>query len=78
MSRTGVSRAVRGARSWAISPGQGLYEFEAGIGVRIVDVVVNTPDGCENISTGDSGERAELEARVAEQGTLEVMENAGR
>jgi Xaa-Pro aminopeptidase len=50
----------------------GLYDEEAGIGVRIEDVVVVTEDGCEVITRGAPKARAEVEATVAERGFLDA------
>src|SRR6185503_3967638 len=42
----------------------GLYDREAGIGIRIEDVVAITPDGCEVLSALAPKERADIEAAV--------------
>jgi len=49
----------------------GLYDTEAGIGIRIEDVVVVTEDGCEVISAGVPKARDEIEALVGERGVLD-------
>lgn len=55
--------------AFTIEPG--LYDKQAGIGIRIEDVVVVTDDGCEVISKGVPKSRVEIEALVAEQGVLD-------
>jgi len=49
----------------------GLYDREAGIGIRIEDVVVVTADGCEVITAGVPKSRAEVVALVGERGVLD-------
>jgi Xaa-Pro aminopeptidase len=57
--------------AFTIEPG--LYDTEAGIGIRIEDVVVITADGCEVISALAPKERADLEKLVGEEGVLDRM-----
>ena len=49
----------------------GLYDTEAGIGIRIEDVVMVTADGCEVLSAGVPKTRPEIEALVREKGLLD-------
>jgi len=60
--------------AFTIEPG--LYDTEAGIGVRLEDVVVVTEEGCEVITAGVPKARAEVEALVAERGVLELLEES--
>ena len=57
--------------AFTIEPG--LYDDEAGIGIRIEDVVVITASGCEVISDLVPKERAEIEALVAKEGVLDWL-----
>jgi Xaa-Pro aminopeptidase len=51
----------------------GLYDEEAGIGIRIEDVVVVTETGCEVLTRECPREPAEVEKLIAETGVLESM-----
>ena len=55
----------------------GLYDEEAGIGIRIEDVVVVTADGCEVVTADVPKDRATISALVAEAGVLDRMDSAG-
>ncbi|MDP6407962.1 MAG: Xaa-Pro peptidase family protein [Planctomycetota bacterium] len=57
--------------AFTIEPG--LYEKETGIGIRIEDVVVITPEGCEVITAGIPRAREEIEALWAEEGVLDAL-----
>lgn len=50
----------------------GLYDREAGIGIRIEDVVVVTKDGCDVISKDVPKTRAEIEQLVGKKGLLDL------
>jgi Xaa-Pro aminopeptidase len=56
----------------------GLYEAETGIGIRIEDVVVVTPGGCEVISAQVPKTREEVEALVQAVGILDLLAGDGR
>lgn len=51
----------------------GVYDAAAKIGVRIEDVVLVTPTGCEVLSRSAPKDRASLSALVAEEGLLDRM-----
>ncbi len=66
-----VGFAVHDAGGKDLEPGSvitiepGIYDRKTGIGVRIEDTLVVTPDGCENLSAGAPREIAEIEALMA-------------
>jgi Xaa-Pro aminopeptidase len=49
----------------------GLYDTEAGIGIRIEDVVVVTKSGCDVITAGVPKSRADMTRLVGEKGVLD-------
>lgn len=54
----------------------GLYDAERGIGIRIEDVVVVTPTGCDVITREVPVTREALEALIAEEGVLDWMDGS--
>ena len=52
----------------------GIYDQETGIGVRIEDVVLVTEEGCEVLSADCPKTRVEIEALIAEEGILDVVD----
>ena len=57
--------------AFTIEPG--LYDEQAGIGVRIEDVVVITEDGCRVITAGVPRDRAAIEALISDKGMLDDL-----
>ena len=68
----GDRKPVEPGVAFTVEPG--LYDTEAGIGIRIEDVVIITADGCEVISALAPKERADLEKLVGSGGVLERKE----
>jgi len=56
----------------------GLYDAEQHIGIRVEDVVVITPEGCEVITGLVPKDRASISALVAAPGVLDLMDGAAR
>ena len=69
-----------GPRGGRLEPGvvftiePGAYDGDMGIGIRIEDVVVVTEDGCEILSTEAPKSIAEIEALMAGEGVLDLMQ----
>ena len=68
----GERRPLEPGMAFTVEPG--LYETETGIGIRIEDVVVITEDGCRVISGDCPKDMAGIEALVAEQGILDILD----
>ena len=56
----------------------GLYDSEQHIGIRVEDVVVITPDGCEVLTGLVPKDRASISALVSAPGVLDLMDGAAR
>jgi Xaa-Pro aminopeptidase len=65
------SRPLEPGVAFTVEPG--LYDREAGIGIRIEDVVVITETGCEVISDLAPKEREEVEKTVQAEGILDRL-----
>lgn len=63
------SKPVEPGVVFTVEPG--LYEKSSGIGIRIEDVVLVTPSGCEVLSALVPKDRATLERLVASEGLLD-------
>ena len=63
------SKPVEPGVVFTVEPG--LYERSTGIGIRIEDVVIVTPTGCEVLSALVPKDRATLERLVASEGLLD-------
>ena len=63
---------LRPGMIFTIEPG--IYDQETGIGVRIEDVVLVTEEGCEVLSADCPKTRVEIEALIAEEGILDVVD----
>jgi Xaa-Pro aminopeptidase len=61
---------------FALTVEPGVYDPQHGIGVRIEDVILITEDGCRVLSGDCPRERHALEALVAEQGVLDLVDGA--
>jgi len=57
-----------------ITLGPGLYDRNAGVGVRIEDLILITKDGAEVLTDGVPRERKELEALIRERGVFDWMD----
>jgi Xaa-Pro aminopeptidase len=55
----------------------GVYDAQAGIGIRIEDVVLVTPAGCEVLTDSVPKDRAALIALHAEDGLLDKKPEIG-
>ncbi len=56
----------------------GLYEEATGIGIRIEDVVVVTPEGCEVLTADVPKEREAVERLVGESGVVDWLDRGAR
>lgn len=63
---------LRPGMIFTIEPG--IYDQETGIGVRIEDVVLVTEEGSEVLSADCPKTRVEIEALIAEEGILDVVD----
>jgi Xaa-Pro aminopeptidase len=69
-----------GPRAGKLEPGvvftiePGAYDRELGIGIRIEDVVVCTPEGCEVLTAGVPTAMDEIEALMKQQGILDEID----
>jgi Xaa-Pro aminopeptidase len=66
------SAALVPGMAFTVEPG--LYEPATGIGIRIEDVVLVTPEGCEVLSALVPKQRAEIEQLIAAQGVLDWLD----
>ena len=53
----------------------GLYDRNAGFGVRIEDLILITEEGAEVLTEGVPRERKEIETRIKERGVFDWMDD---
>lgn len=68
----GLGRTLKEGMVFTIEPG--VYDSATGIGVRIEDVILVTKEGCEILSADCPKSRGAIEALMAEDGILDLID----
>ena len=67
-----LGQTLKAGMVFTIEPG--VYDSDTGIGVRIEDVILVTEDGCEVLSADCPKSREAIEALMAEDGILDLID----